>query len=270
MGRIVSAHLSARLRTTVSVTLADTAQMIFDEYLQGLALPTQLVVIATDELAGPVLMDLDLGLALAAIERMLGGIGRIPEVRREPTAIESRLVDRIIGDILPAIAEGWAHLANLAPRVTETALGPSLLRVAAPSHVVAVLTYEVRLAGQTTPLTLCYPHAALEPIVPRLSASAWYAQTERSTNADSDRAALAVALQTVDIPVTAVLTPMELSVEALMGLQPGDTIRFEQRADMPVLLSVMDQARAWAQPGHVGDRLALRVVTPLEPAEAAS
>lgn len=270
VGRIVSARLSARLRTTVSVTLADTAQMIFDEYVQGLALPTQLVVITTDELAGPVLMDLDLGLALAAIERMLGGVGRIPEVRREPTAIESSLIDRIIGDILPAISEGWAHLAHLAPQVTETAFGPSLLRVAAPSHVVAILTFEVRLAGQTAPLTLCYPHAALEPIVPRLSASAWYAQTERSANAGSSRAALAAALQTVDIPVTAVLTPVDLTVEALMGLQPGDTIRLEGRTDAPVLLSVMDQAQAWARPGRVGDRLALRLVTPLEPVEASS
>ena len=268
VARIAAARWSARLRTAVSVTLAETAQMIYDEYVQSLRLPTQLVVIAAEGLAGPMLMDLNLGLALAGIERMLGGAGRIPETRREPTPIESALIERMVGDILPAITEGWAHLAALDPRVVETAFGPSLLRVAAPSHVVAVLAYEVRLAGQTATLTLCYPHAALEPLVPRLSASAWYAQPDRSNDAGAGRDELAAALQAVDIPVTAVLGAVELTVEALAGLQPGDTIRLEERAGAPILLSIMDQARAWAQPGRVGDRLALRIVTPLEPVEA--
>jgi len=268
VARVAAARLSARLRTGVSITLADTAQMIYDEYVQGLTLPTELVVLANDELGGPFLMDLDLGLALAGVERMLGGTGRVPETRREPTPIESSLLVRIVDDLIAAIAEGWAHLVKLSLRIGETAFGPSLLRVAAPSHVVAVLTYEVRLAGQTTPLTLCYPHASLEPLMPRLSASAWYSQPDRSSDAGAGRAALTAALRSVDIPVSAVLGAVELSVEALLGLQPGDTIRFEERAASPVLLSVMDQARAWAQPGRVGDRLALRVVTPLEPVEA--
>jgi flagellar motor switch protein FliM len=268
VARVAAARLSARLRTPVSITFAETTQMIYDEYVQGLTLPTELVILAIGELGGPVLMDLDLGLALAAVERMLGGVGRIPVTRREPTQIEDSLVARIVDDLLAAIAEGWAHLVKLNPRVGETAFGPSLLRVAAPSHVVAVLTYEVRLAGQSAPLTLCYPHASLEPIMPRLSATAWYAQPDRSSDAGADRAALTAALRGVEIPVSAVLGTVELSVGALLGLQPGDTIRFEERAASPILLSVMDQARAWALPGRVGDRLALRVVAPLEPMEA--
>ena len=113
-------------------------------------------------------MDLDLGLAFACVDRMLGGPGRIPSERREPTSIEGQLIGRIIDDIVPALNEGWQHLQAMGAQVTETALGPALLRVAAPSHVVAVLTYEVRVAGQTAPLTICYPNVALEPILPRL------------------------------------------------------------------------------------------------------
>lgn len=268
VARVAAARLSARLRTTVSITLAETAQMIYDEYVQGLTLPTELVVVASDELGGPFLVDLDLGLALAGVERMLGGTGRTPEFRREPTPIESSLVSRIEDDLLVSIAEGWTHLVKLTLRASETAFGPSLLRVAAPSHVVAVLTHEVRLAGHTAPLTVCYPHASLESLMPRLSASAWYSQPDPSSDAGTGRAQLAAALRSVDIPVTAVLGSVELSLEALIGLQPGDTIRFEERAAAPVLLSVMDQARAWAQPGLVGDHIALRVVSPLEKVEA--
>jgi flagellar motor switch protein FliM len=57
---------------------------------------------------------------------------------------------------------------------------------------------------------------------------------------------------------------VELSVDELASLKPGDVIRFGERADHPVRLSVMDQAMAWAAPGKVGDRVALRLLTPLQ------
>jgi len=268
VARIYAARLSARLRTPVTITLADTAQMIFDEYVSGLILPSQLVVLAAASLGGPFMLDLDLGLAFACIDRLLGGPGRIPSERREPTTIETDLIGKLVAEVIPAIVEGWAHLEPVDAHVTETALRPALLRVAAPSHVVAVLTYEVRFAGQTAPLTLCYPHATLEPLLPRLSSSAWYAQPERGADHASDHAELVAALQAVEIPVSATLGGAEISIDDLVGLQPGDVIRFDDRVDQPVRLSVMDEARAWAMPGRVGDRVALRVVSPLQLMEA--
>jgi flagellar motor switch protein FliM len=268
VARIYAARLSARLRTPVTISLADTAQMVFDEYVTGLILPTQLVVLAATSLGGPFMLDLDLGLAFACIDRLLGGPGRIPSERREPTAIETALIGRLTAEIIPAIGEGWAHLEPVDAHVTETALRPALLRVAAPSHVVAVLTYEVRFAGQTAPLTLCYPYATLEPLLPRLSATAWYAQPQADTDRAYDHAELVAALQKVEIPVAATLGGAELSIDDLVGLQPGDVIRFDDRVDQPIRLSVMDEARAWVIPGRIGDRVALRVVSPLQLMEA--
>ena len=268
VARIAAARLTARLRTTVSITLADTAQMIFDEYVGQLVLPTQLVVMHADALGGPFVIDFDLGLAFAAVDRTLGGPGRIPSERREPTNIESDLIDRMVSDLPPSIAEGWGHLQSMSVRISETALGPALLRVVAPSHVVAVLTYEVRFAGQTAPLTICYPHSTLEPLLPRLSATAWYSQLDKASDSGTGQGDLVATLQTVEIPLVALLGGVELSVESLVDLEPGDIIRFDERADRPLRLSIMDQAQAWALPGRVGDRLALRVVSPLQPVEA--
>jgi flagellar motor switch protein FliM len=242
--------------------------MIFDEYVQSLVLPTQLLVLSSPTLGGTFLIDVDLGLAGAMIDRILGGAGRIPADRREPTAIESDLIGRIVDDLIPAMVEGWSHLATLEPTITERAFSPSLLRVAAPSHVVAVMTYEVRLGGASAPLTICLPHQTLEPILDRLSATAWYAQPERGVADGSRRDELTASLQQVNVPLTAILGDVELSVGELVDLQVGDVIRLADRAADPIRLTVMDQAAAWARPGRVGDRLALRLISPLQPVEA--
>lgn len=266
VARLVGGRLSARLRSTVAVSLGATSQLVFDEFLAGLELPTQLVVVEADGLEGPFLVDLDLELAFAAIDRLLGGPGVPPPARREPTAIEDALIDRLVEDVVPAIGEGWSHLAALNVRVAEKALRPDLLRVAAPSAATAVLTFEVRLAGRSAPLSICYPHDSLAPLLARLSPTAWYGKSDRPD--ETVRQALAEALAGVEIPVAALLGGTTLSVEELADLAPGDVIRFDQPADGPVSLSVMDQARAWALPGRVRDRLAVRLVTPLAPLEA--
>ena len=198
---------------------------------------------------------------------MLGGPGRIPEERREPTAIESQLIGRLIADIIPAFPEAWAHLTPFDVLVAETALSPALLRVAAPTDVVAVLTHEVRLAGQTAALTVCYPHAALEPLIPRLSATAWYAQSGRGAAAEQHAQDLRRSLETVELQVAATFGSALLPVEMLADLEAGDVIRLDERVDRPVVLSIEDQVRAWAVPGRLGDRLALELVAPLRPVE---
>ncbi len=267
VARLTAARLQARLRMPVSMQLAGAEQMLFDEYVEGLTLPTQLAVLVADPLGGPFLLDLDLPLAFAIIDRLLGGPGRVPDERREPTAIEADLIARAIAELINPLDEAWAHLAQLRGRVTELALGPALLRVAAPSTVAAVLTFELRLGGQAAPVSLCYPHAALEPLLPRLSATAWYAQPVRSAADATYRQEVEAALLEAEIPVRAVLGSVELPVEALTSLQPGDVIRVDDRVDRPIAVTIADGPRLWARPGRVGDRLALQIVTPLRAVE---
>ncbi len=268
VGRIAAARLSAFLRSPIVIQLAGTDQLIFDDYVTQLSLPTELVVMNSTGLAGPFMVDVDLGFAQASVDRLLGGPGRIPSERNEPTPIEADLIARVVGHLPHALNEGWSHLQALDVSITESALTPILLRIASPGEVVAVLTYEVRFAGQTAPMTICYPYATLEPLLPRLAATMWYAQRRHVAGDSSAREILENEVRSVEISVAASFRAVDIPVEALTELRPGDVIRFDEHFDEPVLVAVSDQAQAWAVPGRVGDRVALRLVTPLQPMEA--
>lgn len=263
IGRLAGARLSEKLRTPVTLTLAETSQMIFKEYVAGLTLPTLLFPMNAPQLAGPFLLDLDLALALGWVDRLLGGSGELPKERREPSQIEEALITKLVDELMPAIAEGWSQVESVTPLFERPLLGPAMLRVAAPSDVVAVLTLEARYPGASAPMSLCIPYDTLEPVMTRLSATTWYAQQKDAGDTVS-KAEIASTLQNVEVPLTAILGGVELSVDELASLKEGDVIRFGERADHPVRLSVMDQAMAWALPGRVGDRVALRLLTPLQ------
>jgi flagellar motor switch protein FliM len=268
VGRIAAARLSSFLRGSIVIQLAGTDQLIFDDYVSQLSLPTQLVVMSSPGLGGPFMIDMDMGFALAAVDRLLGGPGRIPAERNEPTPIEADLIARVVGHLPHALNEGWSHLQTLDVSVTESALTPILLRIAAPADVVAVMTYELRFAGQTAPMTICYPYSSLEPLLPRLAATMWYAQRRAVSGSSAVRDILENEVRSVEISVAASFRAVDIPVEALSELRPGDVIRFDEHFDEPVLVAVSDQAQAWAIPGRVGDRIALRLVTPLAPMEA--
>ena len=113
VGRIAAARLSSFLRGSIVIQLAGTDQLIFDDYVTQLSLPTELVVMNSTGLAGPFMVDMDLGFALAAVDRLLGGPGRIPSERNEPTPIEADLIARVVGHLPHALNEGWSHLQTL-------------------------------------------------------------------------------------------------------------------------------------------------------------
>jgi flagellar motor switch protein FliM len=117
-------------------------------------------------------------------------------------------------------------------------------------------------------MTICYPYATLEPLLPRLAATMWYAQRRAVSGNAAVRDILENEVRSVEIPVAASFRAVDIPVEALSELRPGDVIRFDEHFDEPVLIAVSDQAQAWAIPGRVGDRVALRLVSPLQPMEA--
>jgi flagellar motor switch protein FliM len=277
-GRLAGAKLSASLRFTskpMTLTVTEPSQMIYSEYVAGLTLPSQLITLRVPQLGeGKMLLDLDLSLAKAWIDRQLGGPGLLPAEREEPTAIEQALILRLLDDILAALSEAWQQVADLTPRVEgDILLTPTMLKIAPPADVVAVMGFEVRYdvgrtadsigVPQSAPMSICIPHSTLEPVLPRLSATSWYSQAAKVVDV-TGRDDLTATLQNVEVPVTALLGGVELSVDELSSLKPGDVIRFAERADHPIRLSVMDQAMAWAVPGKVGEKVAVRLVTPLQ------
>ncbi|MFN8629845.1 MAG: flagellar motor switch protein FliM [Chloroflexota bacterium] len=264
IGRLAGARLSERLHTNVNITAAEPEQLSFKEFVAGLTPPTLLFTATAPQLSGPFLLEVDLALAIGWVDRVLGGAGELPKDRRDLlTPIEESLIVRLVDELIPAIAEGWSQVDTVTPMFDNPLTRPDMLRVAGMTDVVANITYEVRYPGASAPISMCMPYDSLEPVMAGLSTTQWFS-TQKSTVDLGAKAELSATLQNVEVPLTAVLGGVELTVDELSSLKPGDVIRFGDRADHPVRLTVMDQAMAWAAPGRVGDRVAVRLLTPLQ------
>jgi flagellar motor switch protein FliM len=256
--RITSSALTSFLRTTTTVQLTSVAQVVYADYVRQLASPTVMNLVELQPLVGRIVVELDLGIALAMLDRMMGGPGRAGPPRGELTDIELALIRSLSKTVVSGLKEAWSVVTGLQPVLNETVLSPEFVQAALPSDIAALMLFEIHALGMSGAISVCVPHPVIEPIMHSLSTQLWVASTRRGGSED-DRTKLEGALASVVLPVTVELGTTVLSVSDLLSIRPGDVLRLDRMADSDLVVSVGDQRRFRGRPGTIGGNRAIQI-----------
>ena len=119
--RNFGAALSGFLRTIVEVKVANIEQMTFSEFTHSLPNPTCFNLLATDALDGNFCLEISPLIVYPVIDRLLGGSNADLFIPQRPlTAIELRLVQKIIDRAMAASEEAWSNVIPLKFSLEET------------------------------------------------------------------------------------------------------------------------------------------------------
>ncbi|HLU39047.1 MAG TPA: hypothetical protein VK081_06655, partial [Planctomycetota bacterium] len=108
--KAMTASIGDRLRMEVLCDCVATEQMRFQNWLGLLTGPVAIYLLRTAPLTAPVLFAADAGLLYAAVDRILGGSGRVERVPADFTAAEYTVADAFVGPCLDRICESLAEL----------------------------------------------------------------------------------------------------------------------------------------------------------------
>ncbi len=171
---------------------------------------------------GGIALALQPAVALALMDRALGGPGDPPEDGREPTSLEGRVVSRMFG----AIAEklGAIFETDLTPVELTTDRIPD--RVAASGETVGVSPLRFTI-GETDHASLLLASASL--LVP---------SGDRATPKARPVGPLARSLENVVMPVVPVIPAGRVSLTELSSLESGKVLKFDVVEDSMVELRV--------------------------------
>src|SRR4051795_12337984 len=107
--------------------------MTYDEFVRSQPNPTVLAILSLEPLNGAGLLQIPMHLAMAIIDRMLGGSGSGPFPSRPLTEIEGTLMRTIIADGPNELASSFESLVALEPAIVQFESNPQFAQVAAPS-----------------------------------------------------------------------------------------------------------------------------------------
>jgi flagellar motor switch protein FliM len=234
----LGAALSIRLGTEVTVQMPKLETASFQKFLDSVTNPAHLVILNFEPLSGSCVLDVPLRLALALVDRELGGPGVWNEEPRELTKMESAMLSKLIDSILSEWCAVWRDLMELRPVQIGVENTGSFLDICAPATISMILGFEIRFGQIAETIQFVLPYPVVEPLVSRLHSPA-----DRTKKPSASRPVSQPAwnrlLDDVQMKVTAELPAVALTASQLADLKPGDMI--------PIPAELMQQVRLFLE-----------------------
>ena len=265
--RLTTTSLSAQLRTMVHVHVASVDQLTYEEFIRSIPTPTTLAVINMDTLKGNAVLEIDPAITFSMIDRLFGGTGQGAKVSRDLTDIEQSVMEGIIVRILANMREAWTQVIDLRPRLGQIETNPQFAQIVPPSEMVVLVTLETKVAEEEGMMNFCIPYLTIEPIISKLSSQFWFSSVRRSSTTQY-LGTLKEKLSDVDMDVVAEIGTINMPIRDVLALRTGDVVRLSSvRVGDPLSLSVGNKKKFLCQPGVVGKKIAVQIISKLEQQE---
>jgi flagellar motor switch protein FliM len=242
--RNFSSSVSAYLRTVVEVTLDDTAQVSYSEFLSRASDPTCYCSIKLKPLEGFAAIEIEPDIIFPLIDRLLGGEGVPIETVRRMTEIEQSIVLTVMRLIADNLKESWRPVYPLDFGVGSIETHPHLVQVIAPNEMVIYFRFNIRMRDTLSKMHFAIPMLVLEPIM-HLFDQEFYSKKKIV----SDPTLLA-QLRITSVPVSIETADAMFPMNSLLTLQVGDTILLDQREEWPLQIKVAGKPKLTAIPKH--------------------
>lgn len=257
--RVTASSLSSYLRSSTQVTLSSIEQVVYDEYVHQLSNPTLVNLVELQPLAGRIVVEMNMNIGMAMLDRMMGGTGQVTIRRSELTDIEMALLRTLGATISAGLRDGWTAVADLQPVLVETVLNADLVQAALPGDIAALLLFEVHTLGMSGTISICVPHPVIEPLMDRLNTQAWFSSTSRKSTSENDRNKLAESIRDARLPITVELGSTTVSLGELLDIREDDVIRLDRSQEAELPIRAGKRARFVGRPGTLGGNRAVQV-----------
>lgn len=210
------------LRRSAEISVSGVQMLKFSEYLHSMFVPTSLNIVKVHPLRGPALCVFDPKLVFILVDNFFGGIGRHAKIEgREFTPTEQRVVSMVLELAFKDLQEAWKPVLPVEFEFLSREVNPQFANIVSPNEVVVLSTFHVELDGGGGDFQVTLPYSMLEPIRELLDAGL---QSDVSEKDDRWTLSLLEEIKLAEVPLTSILTEVDLSLRDVLNFKEGDII----------------------------------------------
>ena len=261
--RGVSNYLSGRMRTFVDITNASIDQITYNEFIHSITPPTFLGVFTAQELSGNAIIEINLKVVFAMIDRLLGGIGGVYQKFRSLTDIESSLIRNELVRILSTLKEAWSSIYDFSPELVAVENNPQFVQIVPPNEMVVMVTLDLRVGEVDGFMNLCWPSSILESFSSKLYAESYFKE-ENQTITDDTRTRMKELLKDSPVNISVVIGKNHITLRDLLNIEVGDVIMLKRHVGEAIDLYVNNRLKFKCIPGTHKGFNSVEIVGPSE------
>jgi flagellar motor switch protein FliM len=258
-----SSRLSAEMRSELQLAVLGTDQLPYGVVMgEELSRHSFVSVLRIDGLGTEIALILEMPLAYALVQRLLGGSGQGAETIAPTslTAVEAAVARRAVGRLVDSLSATWADLAHVSLSIAGTSTNPTAVQLVPSSEPTLLLTVSAQIDGVVSVITLLLPHRSVEPLMHHFEQGSMFGPTEAD---DRNRDLMRGAVGAVDVELRAEAGAVLMPLSEVLAMAPGDTIRLRRPVERGVTLCVGDVQAYDATPGRNGNLRAIQIRKPI-------
>jgi len=242
----------------VDVSLTSTESVKFNEFCLSLPVPSSLNIFSIEPLRGHSLVVLEGNLVFSFVDSLFGGKG-VSHVKLEGrcfTAIETKIVEKIVKIILGDIQQSWSDVYDVNTVFSHSEMDPQFAGIVKPEDVVIVNKFEVELENVSGIITICIPYSSIEPIRDRLKTGF---QDEVKEVDKEWRRYIEKKIMDMDMELSCTMGTANIKAEELLGLKVDDVIILDQNSGDNTIVKIEGIPKFKGSPGSCNNRKAVRI-----------
>jgi flagellar motor switch protein FliM len=255
---ILRTELSAATRSVVDVNLSSTESLKFGEFCRSLPLPASLNIFKIEPLRRVSLLVLEGTLVFSFVDAFFGGKGvsRVKLEGRSFTGIETRIVDKIVKIALNGLEQAWADVYRIKATFMRSEMDTQFAGIVTPNDTVVVIKIMMDLENASGSMTLCIPHASLEPVKDKLR---YRFQGERLEVDHKWRNYVERRIRELHVGLSCSLGAARISGKELLEIKVSDVLLLNQKVSDPIIISVEGIPKFKGHPGMYNKKKAVKI-----------
>ena len=257
---LLAAVMSDKLRFEMECDCVAVEQIRFQSWLTMLGTSNCIYVLRAPDVPSPVLCSWTTELLYGAVDRILGGLGKVTKVPRELSEAEYTVADAFVAPCIERLASSTKEMLPTGWELGSRSTNPSFARVLPLQDVVLSVHFQVGGDFLLGDMRLVLPYTVLEPGLAAVAES----RSQDKEKVTAAREMLGRNLLPVEVDLTVQLGEACLPLRQLLALRVGDVVPLQTRLGDELIAPVQGVPKFAGQVGTLGGRRAYRISTVLE------
>ncbi len=253
----ISREVSNYLRATTKVSLNSIDELSFEIFKNTCAELMFINTIRLKPLKGFGCIAVDMGLCLSLVEKAYGGAGKDQNEIRKLTDTESAILSEVVKIMLEKISNSWKPFDDMEWNISDTAMEPRYLNIAAEADVVLLVSFTVNLEHSFGEMKFCIPVSSVDHTLEHFFSN----KPSNSDETDKESAeALRKLSGDLNVLVAGILDETDFTVNDMVNLKVGDVLRLDNKITRNLKVFVEGKNKFHGKLGLYGSKKAIQII----------
>jgi flagellar motor switch protein FliM len=261
--RLFRGSMSSLVMKFIDISIQGVEIIKFSDFIKTIPVPSSINLFKMDPLKGLSLLVLEAPLVFAFIEFFFGGATakHIKSEGRAFTAIEQRVIQKIVKLALKDMGTAWHGIAQINPEYVNSEINPQFVTIVTPAEIVISVEVLIEIEDFSGKMFFCFPYSMLEPLKEKLYSGI------HGNKFEMDRRWAEVMeenLMKMYVNVTAEVGSMVINFKDVMNFEAGTVLNLGKSITNELVVRVENSAKFKGTPGISRGNQAIKLTRIIE------